>query len=97
MRYALVEEVSSYVVNIVEWDGDPTTWQAPPGLRAVPAEHGGDIGDREEGGQFERVPPPPPVPTKIETLLEILTASGALSDEDAQKVREAAHDIDHNR
>jgi len=30
-RYAVIDEASGMVVNVIEWDGDEATWQPPAG------------------------------------------------------------------
>ena len=33
--YAIIDDVGGWLVNIVVWDGDTTTWQPPVGTHAV--------------------------------------------------------------
>lgn len=34
-RYAMVDDASGIVVNVIEWDGNPDTWAAPGGYTMV--------------------------------------------------------------
>lgn len=34
-RYAMVDQGSGIVVNVIEWDGNEETWQPPPGYQMV--------------------------------------------------------------
>ena len=34
-RYAMVDDTSQIVVNVIEWDGDTATWQPPSGYTMV--------------------------------------------------------------
>lgn len=34
-RYAMVEDATSLVVNVIEWDGNTATWQPPAGVTMV--------------------------------------------------------------
>ena len=43
MRYAMIEDASGIVVNVVEWDGDEANWKAPTGYTMV-EDAGGEAG-----------------------------------------------------
>jgi hypothetical protein len=47
--YAIIDESSGFLVNIVIWDGSIKTWQPPSGTQAVPLS---DI-------DLQSLPPPP--------------------------------------
>ena len=34
-RYAMVDDASGIVVNVIEWDGEEATWRAPTGYTMV--------------------------------------------------------------
>jgi len=34
-RYAMVQDKSGVVVNVIEWNGDEATWRAPDGYTMV--------------------------------------------------------------
>jgi hypothetical protein len=56
-RYAMVQDASGIVVNVIEWDGDTATWQPPAGYTMVEdTESKAGPGYSYAGGQF--VPPP---------------------------------------
>ena len=60
-RYAMVEDASGVVVNVIEWDGDEANWQPPVGYTMV--EDTGNLsgpGFKYEDGTF--TPPPGGVP-----------------------------------
>jgi hypothetical protein len=57
-RYAMVQDASSIVVNVIEWDGNTETWQPPAGYTMV-EDTKNEIG---VGGSYEDgVYTPPPV------------------------------------
>jgi hypothetical protein len=37
-RYAMVQDASGIVVNVIEWSGDTADWQPDPGYTMVPDE-----------------------------------------------------------
>ena len=56
-RYAMVDDASGIVVNVIEWDGDEASWKAPTGytmVEVVTNEAG--PGFKYENGTF--TPPP---------------------------------------
>lgn len=64
MRYAIID-VNNTVNNLIEWDGDVTTWQPPEDCQAVAVADDAfvTIGATYEGGQFVNPQPQVPVPT----------------------------------
>jgi hypothetical protein len=34
-RYAMVDDASGIVVNVIEWDGEEATWKSPTGYTMV--------------------------------------------------------------
>ena len=62
MRYALVQ--SGAVTNVVEWDGDLSRWQPPPGVQAVQSDSAG-TGDTWDGTTFTKGPSPLPDPREV--------------------------------
>lgn len=60
-RYAMVQDASGIVVNVIEWDGDEATWQAPAGYTMI-ADPDGEAGPGFSYDGHEFVPPPGGVP-----------------------------------
>lgn len=63
MKYAIV--LGGVVVNIVEWDGNPNTWQPDIGSQAVKLDAGSTVGAGflYVGDIFTDTTPAPPPPT----------------------------------
>lgn len=58
-RYAMVQKVTGFVVNVIEWDGNEATWKAPDAYEMIEdTEAVAGPGFTYEDGQF--VPPPAP-------------------------------------
>jgi len=56
-RYAMVEDISGIVVNVIEWDGDTSNWQPPAGYTMIEDTEGqAGPGYHHDGAKF--VPPP---------------------------------------
>jgi len=56
-RYAMVEDISGIVVNVIEWDGDEAKWKAPTGYTMIEDTDGqAGPGFSHDGAKF--VPPP---------------------------------------
>jgi len=56
-RYAMVQDSSQIVVNVIEWDGDEAKWKAPTGYTMVEDTEGkAGPGFTWKDGVFE--PPP---------------------------------------
>lgn len=56
-RYAMVEDTSQIVVNVIEWDGNTETWRPPAGYTMVEdANAEASPGYSWDGSQF--MPPP---------------------------------------
>jgi hypothetical protein len=56
-RYAMIDEASGIVVNVIEWDGDEATWKAPTGYVMVEdPDYKSGPGFTYENGTF--TPPP---------------------------------------
>ena len=67
-RYAIIRGV--YVLNLVEWDGDTSSWQPPTGTSAILVPTGVRVspGDTYDGTDFIEAPPRPR--TRREELVE---------------------------
>ena len=56
-RYAMVQETTGFVVNVIEWDGSEATWRPPHGYFMVEdTESAAGPGFTYEDGVF--TPPP---------------------------------------
>lgn len=66
-RYAVIDEASGRVENLILWDG-ASPWAPPEGRSAMLASEA-DIGDRWDGARFLRPPPPAPEPVSRELLV----------------------------
>jgi Caudovirales tail fibre assembly protein, lambda gpK len=69
-RFAIIEQATGCVVNVVEWSGDTETWQPPLGCNAVQSD-AADVGDTldETSGDFIRAPQPTPTPPTTADVL----------------------------
>ena len=56
-RYAMVDDASGIIVNVIEWDGDEASWKAPTGYTMVEDTEGkAGPGGSYKDGAFEPVP-----------------------------------------
>jgi len=62
-RYAMIDEASGIIVNVIEWDGDETRWRPPQGHKMVEDTEGvAGPGGSFKDGEFHPAPGGEPGP-----------------------------------
>lgn len=64
-KYAIVNDATNAVENVVEWDGDTSIWQPPSGMTARAVDDNAETGGTWNGSAFVRKPVVNPTRTEV--------------------------------